>query len=208
MKHILVALAACLPIALLADGGLPNQPYIYVEGRAEIEKPADVVTLNFDLVARAADQVKANGDVQIKATKVLALLNDRKIPPKDVIAEDFRSEPEYQQDENSQRNRTKLIGYIVTRPFSVKVRDVASFPKLVDDLIASEGAEFSGINASLSNAKEIEGQVWEKALADARERSEKTLKAIGMKIDSVFAVSMSGADASARAVGIDGRFVG
>jgi hypothetical protein len=31
--------------------------------------------------------------------------------------------------------------------------------------------------------------VWEKALTNARDRAEKTLKAIGMKIDSVFAVS-------------------
>lgn len=39
-----------LPLSVLAEGGLPNQPYIYVEGKAEIQKPADMVTLRFDLV--------------------------------------------------------------------------------------------------------------------------------------------------------------
>ena len=43
MKPLLFVLLV-LPGILLAQGGLPNQPYIYVEGKAEIEKPADIVT--------------------------------------------------------------------------------------------------------------------------------------------------------------------
>jgi hypothetical protein len=44
-----------------------GQTYIYVEGKAEIEKPADMMTLRFDLVGRAPQQPKANEDVQAKA---------------------------------------------------------------------------------------------------------------------------------------------
>jgi uncharacterized protein YggE len=188
MKLFLFALLS-LPISLLADGGLPTQPYIYVEGKAEIEKPADIVTLRFDLVTRNIDQAKANQEVQTKATKVLALIDSAKIAESDVIAQDLSSEPEYQEDENSMRNRGKLIDYKVTRPFSVKVRDLTVFPKLVDELIAVGTIEFSGIDAGLSKEKEMQDEVWGKALANARERAEKTLKDIGMKIESVFAVS-------------------
>ncbi len=94
MKLFLFALLS-LPLSLLADGGLPNQPYIYVEGRAKIEKPADVVTLRFDLVARNADQAKANQEVQAKANNIFALLNDRKIAEADVVANDLKSEVQY-----------------------------------------------------------------------------------------------------------------
>jgi uncharacterized protein YggE len=178
-----------LPGILLADGGLPNQPYIYVEGKAEIEKLADMVTLRFDLVTRNTDQAKANQEVQAKASKVLALIDSKKIATNDVIAQDLRSEAEYQEDENSTRNRGKFIDYKVTRSFSVKVRDFTIFPKLVDELIAVGEVEFSGIDAGLSKEKEMQDEVWEKALINARERAEKTLKAISLKIDSVFAVS-------------------
>jgi len=178
-----------LPGILLADGGLPNQPYIYVEGKAEIEKPADTVTLRFDLITRNIDRAKANQEVQTKATKVLALLDSEKIAENDVVAQDLTSEPEYQEDENSTRNRGKLIDYKVTRPISVKVRDLTVFSKLVDELIALGDVEFSGIEASLSKEEEMQDEVWGKALANAHERAEKTLKEIGMKIDSVFAVS-------------------
>jgi hypothetical protein len=59
MKRVLLALLS-LPMSALADGGLPNQPYIYIEGKAEIEKPADMVTLRFNLVARAADPIRGD----------------------------------------------------------------------------------------------------------------------------------------------------
>ena len=35
----------------------------------------------------------------------------------------------------------------------------------------------------------MKDELWENALTDARERAEKTLKASGMKVDSVFALS-------------------
>jgi hypothetical protein len=71
----------------------------------------------------------------------------------------------------------------------VKVRDVAAFTKLVDELLALGGVEFSGVDAGLSDDKAMQDEIWKKALTNARERAEKTLKEIGMKIDSIFAVS-------------------
>jgi uncharacterized protein YggE len=35
----------------------------------------------------------------------------------------------------------------------------------------------------------VQEELWEKALADARERAEKTARVLGVKIDSVFAAS-------------------
>jgi len=178
-----------LPIAVFAEGGLPDKPYIYVEGKAEVKKQADIVTMRFELVGRAPDQPKANEDVQSKANKIFAMLKERKIADNDVIAEDLRSEPEFEQEENYSRGHGKLIGYKVTRPFQIKVRDIAAFPKLADELVGIQGVEFSGIDGGLAKEKEIEPEVWQKALANAREQAEKTLKPLNMKIDSVFAVS-------------------
>jgi uncharacterized protein YggE len=188
MKRFLFPLLI-LPISVFAEGGLPDKPYIYVEGKAEIKKPADLVTMRFDLVGRAPDQPKANEDVQSKANKIFAKLKERKIADNDFIAEDLRSEPEYEQDEHYSRGHGKLIGYKVTRPFQIKVRDVAAFPKLADELVGIQGVEFSGIDGGLAKEKELEPEVWQKALTNAREQAEKTLKPIDMKIDSVFAVS-------------------
>lgn len=189
MKRLLFLLAVLsFPISILAEGGLPNTPYIYVEGQVEIEKPADMVTLRFDVVARASEVPKANADVQAQANKIFALLKERKIADDDVIAGDLSSDPEFEKDENSQKPG-KLIGYKVTRFFNVKVREMKIFPKLVDDIIAIGGIEFNGIYGGLAKQKELENEGWEKALANARDQAEKTVKQMNMKIESVFAVS-------------------
>lgn len=185
-KFVLLALAS-FPLSLLAQGGLPDKPYLYVEGRAEIEKPADMVTLRFDVVARNAEQAKANQEVQAKANKIFTLLNERKIAENDVIASDLQSEPQYEERESGRR-QGKVIGYAVTRSFSVKIRDVTAFARMVDELLAI-GTEFSGIDTGLTKEKEARDELYEKALTNARERADKTLKTMDMKVDSVFAVS-------------------
>jgi uncharacterized protein YggE len=182
-------LCLSLPLSVLAEGGLPSVPYLYVEGKAEIEKPADMVTLRFDLVARNADQTKANQEVQAKANKVLALLKERKIAENDVIAADLRSEPQFENEEESSRKQGKIIGYTVTRSFSVRAREVTAFARLVDELLAIGGTEFSGIDAGLIKEKEVQDEIFDKALANARDQAEKTLKKMDMKIDSTFAIS-------------------
>ena len=189
MKKLVLLALASLPLSVLAQGGLPDKPYIYVQGEAEIEKPADMVTLRFELVARHPEQAKANQEVQAKANKIFALLTERKIAENDIIATDLKSEPQYENDDDSSRKRTKIVGYAVTRSFTVLVRDVTAFARLVDELLAIAGTEFSAIDGGLTKEKEVRDDMYEKALANARERAEKTLKTMGMKIDSVFAVS-------------------
>ncbi len=189
MKRFVFFPLLTLPISVFSEGGLPDKPFIYVEGRAEMQKPADIVTLRFELVARAPEQPKANQEVQSKANKIFTMLKERKIADNDVIAESIRTEPEFEREENYPYKSGKLIGYKVSRPFQVKIRDITIFPKLADDLIAIGGVEFWGIDGGLAKEKEMENEVWDKALTNARERAEKTLNAMNMKIDSVFAVS-------------------
>jgi uncharacterized protein YggE len=98
------------------------------------------------------------------------------------------SEPQFENEQNYPR-RGKIIGYVVGRPFEMKVRDVASFPKLTDRLIAIGGVEFSTVNGGLQKEKELQEQLWTKAITNAREQAEKTLQPAGMKIDSIFAIS-------------------
>ena len=187
-KLVLLAGLAILPGSLLADGGLPDKPYIYVEGKAEIEKSADLVTLSFDVVARHADQGKANQEVQAKAAKVFTLLNERKVAIDDVTASEIKSEPEFE-GEDYNRKKGKLIDYRVSRHFEAKIRDLPLFPRLVDELLAITGVEFNDLSPGLTKEKQFEQEIWDKALVHAREQAEKTAKAMEMKIDSIFAIS-------------------
>src|ERR1043166_2746285 len=118
MKRFLFPLAV-LPIMLFAQG-LPDKPYIYVNGEAEVEKNADMMTLRFNLVGRAPEQPKANEDSQMKANKNFALIKNRKVADNHVIAEDVASEPEFEQGDEYSSKRGKIIGFKVTRRFQIR----------------------------------------------------------------------------------------
>ena len=60
---------------------------------------------------------------------------------------------------------------------------------MVDALIALGGVEFSETRGGLTNQRQIEEQLTDKALTNARERADKTANAMGVKIESVFAIS-------------------
>lgn len=112
MKKLVLFALAALPLTALAEGGLPNQPYIYIEGKAEIEKPPDIISLHFEVLGRNAERPKANAEAQATAKKVFGLLKEAKIEERDVVAQDLRSSPEYESDDNDTRKRGKLIGYM------------------------------------------------------------------------------------------------
>jgi uncharacterized protein YggE len=189
MRVLLLIVLALVPLSVLADGGLLAQPYIYVKGNAEIEKSPDVVLVRFNLVARASGQGQANADLQARAAKVFAMLDERKIPKSDLVAEQIRSEPEFEQNESDPRPRSKLVGYIVTRPMAVKIRDINAFPKLIDDLIATVNAEVTGIEPQFSKADDLRDELWKQAMANARQQAERTAREAGMKIQSPYAIS-------------------
>jgi len=108
MKRFLFSLII-FPISVFAEGGLPDKPYIYVEGKAEVQKPADVITCHFDLVATAPEQPKAYEEVQSKTNKIFMMLKERKVADNDVIAENLQSRPEFEEETYGHR-RGKLVG--------------------------------------------------------------------------------------------------
>ena len=196
MKPLVVCAFALFPLTVVAAvtevaglAGLPNQPFLYVEGKAQIEKEPDLISLHFDISGRNADQGKANQEVQEKAKKLFALFKQAKIEDRDVVAQDLQSEPEYERDETDEKKRGKLIGYVVTRSFNVNVRDLTKYGKLGDEIMAVGGVSLRYVGGEVSNREKVGEELWPKAIANAREQAEKTLKPMGMKIDSVFAVS-------------------
>jgi uncharacterized protein YggE len=196
MKTLVVCAFALFPLAAVAAGsevaglaGLPNQPFLYVEGKAEIEKAPDLISLHFEISGRNVDQGKANQEVQAKAKKLFALFKEAKIEDRDVVAEGLSSEAEYERDEADEKKRGKLIGYVVTRSFNVNVRDLTKYGKLGDQIMALGGVRLRYVGGEVSDRQKLAEELWPKAIANAREQAEKTLKPMEMKIDSVFAVS-------------------
>lgn len=106
------AFLAFVPFALGAEvaslTGLPNQPFLYIEGIAETKKAPDIITMGFSIEARNPDQAKANQEVQAKAKKVFALLKETGVEDRDVVAQDLSSDAEYERDESDTKSAVSL----------------------------------------------------------------------------------------------------
>ncbi len=193
MKALVISAFAFASLSFGAEvttlTGLPNHPFLYVEGSVSVEKAPDMIHMSFEIEAHNPDQGKANEEVQAKAKRVFAMLKQAKIEDRDVVAEDLDSQPEYERDENDTNKRGKLTGYVVSRQFKVSVRDLARYGKLGDELMKLGGVSLHHISSQLSNQDQVGEELWPKAIQKAREKAEKTLGPLGMKIDSVFAVS-------------------
>ncbi len=186
MRRLLLPLFSLLfPLCASAEGGLPDRPYIYVEGIGKIQREADTVRLSFTLNSFDQKLNAATKKVQDKANKVFVLLDTEKIAPKDVVSESIQ----WRAAREHLDVPVGTKGYVAIRDFSVLVRDLNVFPKLVDELLALGVEEFKSIEPGLSNQDELNHQARVKAMADARAQAEKTLGEEKMKIDSVFAVS-------------------
>ena len=185
--RILLPVFAVLTSPAFADG-LPTVPYLYVQGSAEVEKKADMVLLRFKLSEVNKEVAAANKAVQAQAVKVFDLFKATGIADADVIADEISSDAEFEEAGSFGRSG-KLIGFRVQREFAVKVRDMAKFPKLVNDLFALKVSYFTGVSAEYTKAKEVKDETWELTLKSARAEADKMAKAAGMKVDSVWAIS-------------------
>jgi len=102
----------------------PNQPYIYVEGKAEIEKPADHGKRSaFDLITRNIDRAEGEPGGSDQGHQGFSPYSTvRKSPRNDVVAQDLTSEPgisgrrKFHAESRQAQSTTKSQG-----PFSVKV---------------------------------------------------------------------------------------
>ncbi len=193
MKILVVCAFALVPFTVVAEvnnlTGLPNQPFLYVEGKAQIEKAPDIISITFNIEGRNAEQGKANQEVQAKAKKVFQLLKEAKVEDRDIVAQDLQSSAEYERDEMDTRKRGKLIGFVVSRRFRIVIRDVTKYGKIGDQIMELGGVNLDSISGEVSDSAKLGDELWPKAIGNAREKAEKTLKPMGMKIDSVFAVS-------------------
>lgn len=184
MKSLLLLLSSLL-VATAFAGGLPTTPYIYVQGAAEERVDPDQLTLNFNIIATDKDQVQAKTLVTGKSASVFKLLEQLAITDEAIVAQAISVTENYE----FSSGKREFNGYTVTRAFTVRLKDLALYPRLVNELVALRIESID--NAQPGYSKRDEGSVRLKkaALAQARQEAQEIASSMGAHITGVFAVS-------------------
>lgn len=177
-------LLTLLPLSALASG-LPDSPYLYVQGSAVESIAPDAVTLNFELSATATDLVTARGELAEKSAALHETLRRLALVENALVAHDITWRPEYDHSSDTR----KLIGYVIERPHSVTLDDFTLYPQLIDRLLQLGVTRSDRVRPFLRNETALRQKLQAAAMADARKRADELAAAAGMKVVSLFAVS-------------------
>jgi len=196
-----IALMALAVLALTAvacsDETTAQQPVderpargITVSGEGKATAPPDLAQLSLGVstlrptVAEAREQGAAALDAMI------ASLRANGVAEKDIQTEHLSIQPEYDYRDNEQI----LRGFRVSNVVSVKVRDIDSTSKVVDDAVSAGGdsTQIQGIFFTIDDPKELQKQAREAAVADAKAKAETLAKAGGVSLGDPIVISEGG----------------
>jgi uncharacterized protein YggE len=187
----IISILVVLVLAFASVGGaseLPDFPFVYASGHAEIEVPPDVATITFQLQSFDKDPNRATTIIDERSRGLIALFARYKIDKKDIVA--------YQLTRTAvreKRNYTELgiLGYETTRRFSVTLHALDQYNAFITDLLRFENLTNLHTAFDTSQRQAMERQLIGQASAKAREDAEALAGGFGSRILSVFAITAS-----------------
>jgi uncharacterized protein YggE len=125
-------------------------------------------------VAEARAQAATALDAMINS------MNANGVEEDDIQTSQLYISPEY----DYRNNEAVLRGFRVSNSVSVKVRDIDTTSKVVDDAVAAGGddTQLQGISFTIDDPKELQKQAREAAIADARAKADTLAQAGGVSV--------------------------
>jgi len=182
---ILVILVASVRAAAAE---LPDHPFVFVVGKADIDTPPDVARCSLTVRAREPDAGKAASTVEDRLKVVLKTLTSNKVAPADI--ESFRIEKEAMTDERYDGlKRPVILGYDVWRKVRFTVRQLDSIAPIEGALVRSPNVTNIDCQFDRIDRTKIEADLQTKALLSARQDAEKMATPLGRRVVAAVAVS-------------------
>jgi len=185
-------LAAATLIAagtLVSPGAdMPEFPFVFARGYAEVELQPDTATVSFNVKAFDKEAAKAVATVEDCSRQLLALFANQSIKKDDVTA--------FQVDKNAVREQKDyqglaILGYNVSRQFSVTLRDLSTYDAFIKALLAMDSVVEPYAQFDRTDREKVETDLVAKASAKAREKAEMLAKGFSAKLGPVQAISQT-----------------
>jgi uncharacterized protein YggE len=189
-------------IAFAAE--LPDYPFVFVVGKADIETPPDMAACSLTLRAREQDPARAASIVEDRLTSVLATLKANHIAPKDI--ESFNIEKQVLTNDDEDKQRAIIKGYDVWRKLNFTARKLESIAPIETSLVRSPNIANITCGFDRTDRAVIEGDLMTKALKSAREEADKLAGPLGRRVTAAQAISRVPFDSIAGSFGLGGGY--
>lgn len=178
---------------------------ITLSGHGEIKASPDIASFYFSITKEAKTVKEAQDMVAEIEGKVLASLKDNKIEDKDIKTENASFYPKYEYKYDSasltpctqygcppRTGKSVITGYEATESITVKVRDLDSVGKVMQDLGAVGVSNLNGPNFSIDDEDGLKAEARKKAIDDAKEKAKVLAGDLGVRLGKVVNFNESG----------------
>lgn len=189
MLRVLLATFVIAAAVLPAQAAEKVDKLITVTGEATVSAAPDAASIRVGIssqgkTARAASDANARD-----MTVVIAAIKESGVADKDIQTTSLSLQPQY---DSNKAAAARLVGFQANNQITVKIRDIAKLPNILDRAISAGANEMSGIELVISEQAKLLDKARVEAIADAHRKAELYANAAGMKVGRVMAISEEG----------------
>ena len=183
MRKILALLAAS--VLLTACSSAAAETRIAVNGTGETRISADTAVISLGVSARDRDVLKAQQTVNENIAGIRQALLSNGVAEENINTDYMSIYAIYDYNEDVE----KVQAYNASTTLAVKVTDMDSVGKLIDEAFAAGATTLNGISFSASDTDEARDESLKAAVGEARAKAEVLAEASGLKITGIETIS-------------------
>jgi uncharacterized protein len=188
LRLVLLSLLICISFPTFAKN-LPDFPFVVTTGSAVRSVKPDIATIGIRVLAFHQDSAVALQQTAETSNKLTAVLQQLKIPLSALEASDLEKDVKRQRGDNYED--LQILGYEVTRSFTLKLTALDLYPELAAQLMALNHITSLSAEFDSSLREQLEAELVIAAAKDASKQAERMAQSLGNKIHSVYAMSQA-----------------
>lgn len=166
------------------------QRSISVQGEAKGEFEPDQAMISFAVVSRDPQLNVAKKKNDEVLQRLVAVTQTFEIPKEKVVTSGVFISPEY--NYNNKNNVPRIVGYHVSRNFSIVTKDIARQEELLSALIDVKIDQVNNVEFQLSDPEKRASELRVKAFENAKARAASLAEAAGAKLGPALLINTSG----------------
>ena len=186
MKTLLITLTLLLPLAAAAASTYDHR-IVSTNGFGEVEAKPDMATLNLNVSVTRSEALTAKQEVDKRVNKFLAALKRFKIADEDIVASTLRTNPRYEYDRQSSRQR--FAGYDASRTLRITVRKLDQLTEIMDVALEQNIQGIQNIQYKSSKEDELRDRARRMAIADSKTRAAELARAYGAELGPILHIN-------------------
>ena len=183
MRKILALLAAAVLLAACSSAAAETR--IAVNGTGETRISADTAVISLGVSALDRDVLKAQQTVNENIAGIRQALLSNGVAEENINTDYMSIYAIYDYNEDVE----KVQAYNASTTLAVKVTDMDSVGKLIDEAFAAGANTLNGISFSASDTDEARAESLKAAVGEARAKAEVLAEASGLKITGIETIS-------------------